>query len=65
MIKSFGVLLGGVFVGAVGMELFRRNCPETLDGLYAKARNATSGAVEAFKKGYKKAVRSEEAVQPA
>jgi len=65
MIKSLGFLLGGVFVGAVGVELVRKKYPQALDGLYSKARSATNDAVEAFKKGYEKAVHPEQAAQPA
>lgn len=64
MIKSLGVLLGGVFVGAVGIELIRKKYPNALNGVYAKARYATNGAVDAFKKGYEKAVHPEPAAQP-
>ncbi len=64
MVKSLGVLLGGVFVGAVGIELVRRKYPEALNGLYGKARYATNGAIEAFKKGYEKAVQPEPVAQP-
>jgi len=64
MVKSLGVLLGGVFVGAVGMELMRKKYPNTLDGLYGKARYATHGAIEAFRKGYENAVNAKSAAQP-
>ncbi|GAG29818.1 unnamed protein product, partial [marine sediment metagenome] len=31
MLKTLGILLGGVFVGAVSVEVVRRKCPDTLD----------------------------------
>jgi len=58
MIKSLGILIGGIFVGAVGVEIIRRKNPEALDKLYARAREITSEVKEAFKKGYANAMQS-------
>ena len=58
MIKSLGILIGGVFVGAVGVEIVRRKYPGALNKLYTKTCEAASGAKEAFKKGYANAVES-------
>ena len=55
MLKSLGILIGGVFVGAVSVEVVRRKCPDALDKLYAKTREVTSEVKEAFKNGYEKA----------
>ena len=63
MIKSLGVLIGGVFIGAVGVEIVRKKCPEALDKLYARTCEATSGAKEAFKKGYANAVQPQQTAQ--
>jgi len=63
MIKSLGILIGGVFVGAVGVEVVRKKYPETLGKLYAKTREMVSGAKEAFKKGYANAVGPQQAAQ--
>ncbi len=52
MFKSLGVLLGGMFVGAVAMEILRKTRPEALDKVYERTREIASGAKEAFKKGY-------------
>ena len=65
MIKSLGILIGGVFVGAVGVEVIRKKCPEALDKLYSKTRETVSGAKEAFKKGYANAVEPQHAAQPS
>ena len=65
MIKSLGILIGGVFVGAVGVEVIRKKYPEALDKLYAKTCEMASGAKEAFKKGYANAVQSQQAAQPS
>ncbi len=63
MIKSLGILIGGIFVGAVSVEVIRKNYPEALDKLYAKSRKMTSGAKEAFKKGYANAVQPQQTAQ--
>jgi hypothetical protein len=60
MIKSLGILVGGIFVGAVGAEILRKKYPETLDKLCSKACGITSGAKEAFKNGYDKATKSKQ-----
>ena len=61
MIKALGVILGGVFVGAVGIEVVRRKYPEALDKLYTNTREIAAGAKEAFKKGYESATQSKKA----
>jgi hypothetical protein len=58
MIKSLGIMIGGVFIGAVGVEIVRKKYPQALDKLYKKTCEAASGAKEAFKKGYANAVES-------
>ena len=63
MLKSLGIVIGGVFVGAVAMEIIHKKCPNALDKLYSKTHEITSGAKEAFKKGYENAMRPREAAQ--
>jgi len=65
MIKSLGIMIGGIFVGAVGVEIIRRKYPDALGKLYARTREMTSGVKEAFKKGYENAVQSQKAVEPS
>lgn len=65
MIKSLGIMIGGIFVGAVGAEIIRRKCPNALDKLCTKTHEITSGVKEAFKKGYENAVQSQKAVEPS
>lgn len=65
MVKSLGALIGGIFVGAVGMEIFRRKYPNALDKLCEGIREIGSGAKEAFKQGYAKAARPHEAAAPS
>ena len=57
MLKSLGILIGGVFVGAVSVEVVRRKCPNAMDKLYKKTRETASEIKEAFKNGYVKASR--------
>jgi hypothetical protein len=68
MIKSLGILIGGVFVGAVGVEIINRKYPDVLDKLCAKTCEMTSGICEmtsgikeAFKNGYENATRPQPA----
>lgn len=65
MIKSLGAMIGGIFVGAVGVEIIRRKYPDALDKLYARACEMGSGVKEAFKKGYENAMQSQKAVEPS
>lgn len=58
MIKTLGIIIGGVFVGAVGVEVVRKKYPETLDKLYARTREIASQAKTSFKNGYEKAARA-------
>ena len=55
MLKSLGILIGGVFVGAVSVEVVRKKYPDALDKLYARTREIAYEAKEAFKNGYRKA----------
>lgn len=61
MLKSLGILVGGIFVGAVGAEILRKKYPETLDKFFSKTSEITSGVKEAFKKGYDRAMQSSKA----
>ncbi len=63
MIKSLGILIGGVFIGAVSVEVIRREYPEVLNKLYSKTCEVASGAKEAFKKGYANAAQPKQAAQ--
>ena len=68
MIKSLGILIGGIFVGAVGAEIIRKEYPDILDklckqadSLCEKTTKITSGVMEAFKQGYQSATQSQKA----
>ena len=60
--KCLGVMIAGIFVGAVGMELLCRQYPGAFGKLHTKVRKMTSGAKEAFKAGYDKVRQPEEPV---
>ena len=65
MIKSIGILLGGIFVGAIGAEIIRKKRPDVIDGIYTKTCEITAGIKEAFKKGYASATQSQHAAEPS
>ena len=65
MVKSLGAMIGGIFVGAVGVEIIRRKCPDALDKLYARTCEISSEVKEAFKKGYENAMQSQKAAEPS
>jgi hypothetical protein len=65
MIRSLGILIGGVFVGAVCAEIIRKKYPKAMNDVYAKTREITSGVTEAFKKGYANAMQSQQAAEPS
>ena len=58
MLKTLGILIGGVFVGAVSAEVVRKKYTDTMDKMRAKARQITSEAKESFKNGYQNATRA-------
>jgi len=52
MLKSLGIVIGGIFVGAVGMEIVHRKYPDALDKLCKKSSDLAAGIKEGFRKGY-------------
>ncbi|MBW7990937.1 MAG: hypothetical protein FVQ84_13105 [Planctomycetes bacterium] len=65
MIKSMGILIGGIFIGAVGAEIICKNYSKTIKSVYDKTCSITSGITEAFNKGYANAMQSQEAAEPS
>lgn len=63
--KGLAVLIGGIFVGAVGMEVIHKKYPDAVDKLCTKTREIPSGIKEAFVQGYESATRPKEAAAPA
>jgi len=58
MLKTLGILIGGIFVGAVGIEIVKKKYPETMDKIYAKTHEVVSEIKEAFRNGYHNATKS-------
>ncbi len=54
MIKTLVVIIGGVFVGAVGAEIIRKKYPRFLDKFYTRTGELFSEGKAAFKSGYDK-----------
>ncbi|MFC1734934.1 hypothetical protein ACFL1X_02385 [Candidatus Hydrogenedentota bacterium] len=52
MFRTLGVVLGGIFAGAVVMEVVHQKCPDKLEKLYSKIGNLTSEVKSGFKEGY-------------
>jgi hypothetical protein len=65
MVKSLGILIGGIFVGAVGAEIVRKKYPKAVKSVYAKTCEITSDVKEAFKKGYANAMHPQQAAEPS
>ncbi len=63
MLKTLGVLVGGIFVGALGAEIFRRQYPERMDKFYEKVHRVALVAKGAFQKGYRSITEPWEAVR--
>jgi hypothetical protein len=57
MLKTLGILIGGIFVGAVGIEIVKKKYPETMDKIYAKTHEVVSEIKEAFRNGYHNATK--------
>ena len=52
MLKTLSVLVGGIFVGAVAVEILRKNRPDLLERFYADGSRIARGIKTAFKEGY-------------
>ncbi len=52
MLKTIGVVVGGIFVGAVAAEILREKCPEKVDALYAKVKSFSDRIKAGFNEGY-------------
>jgi len=65
MLKSLGILIGGIFIGAVGAEIIRKEYPDALDKLQSKTRELSTGVKEAFKRGYDSTARTKKSARPA
>ena len=50
MVKSLGILIGGIFVGAVSAEIIRKKYPKSMNNVYAKTCEIASDVKRAFKR---------------
>ena len=62
MIKGIGILVGGVFIGALGAEIVRKAWPGGFDGLYSKLGGFSDTARDAFMEGYHGAMSAQEPI---
>ena len=53
MLKTLGVIVGGISVGAVAVEILRAKCPDKLDKFYARVHDLSAGIKEGFREGYR------------
>ena len=58
MLRTLGVVLGGVFVGAVAMEIVHKKYPRALETFYGKVGELGAGIKEGFKEGYQNTTKS-------
>ena len=63
MLRVVALVLGGVFVGAVAMEVVHKRYPDRLDKLYSKVGNFASGIKNGFKEVYKSVAKTQEPAQ--
>ena len=60
MFKTLGAVVGGLFVGAVVMEVIHRKYPNSLEKFYSAAGDLAGGMKDGFKEGYQSMTQSEE-----
>lgn len=63
MLRTLGIVIGGMFVGAVVMEVINKRCPRTMDKLYAKVDELAAAMKEGFREGYQSTGKSEAAAE--
>jgi len=63
MLKELGILLGGVFIGAVVMEIVRRKYPTAEAKIRREVHRTSNGVKEAFKAGYESVKQSSAPVE--
>jgi hypothetical protein len=68
MIKGLAICIGGIFIGAVGMEIIQKKYPKAMNKLYKKADKIITGtkkgykqAKDAFKAGYESSTKTRKA----
>ena len=59
MYKTLGIVIGGMFAGAVVMEVLHKKCPNTVAKIYSTADDLTAGIADGFKEGYQSVTKSD------
>ena len=57
MLKDLGILIGGIFVGAVAAEFINKKCPDIGKKVGTKISEVGCSVKEAFKAGYANATK--------
>lgn len=58
MLRTLGVVIGGMFVGAVAVEVLRKKYPDGTEKLYSKVNEFGSGIKQGLKDGFHRATKS-------
>ncbi len=58
MYKTLGIVIGGMFAGAVVMEVLHKKCPDCIEKFYAKTGDWACGVKDGFKEGYSSVTKS-------
>jgi hypothetical protein len=60
MLKIVALVVGGIFAGAVAMEIVHKKYPDSLDKLYSNMGKVASGVKDGFKEGYQSTRKAQE-----
>jgi len=63
MLRTLGLVLAGMFAGAVAMEIVHNKYPDSVDKLYSKMGDVASEIKDGFKEGYRSARQAQEPAQ--
>ncbi len=57
VLRALTLLLGGMFAGAVAIEIVHKKYPDSLDKLYSTMGSVASGVKDGFKEGYESGIK--------
>jgi len=63
MLRTLGIVVVGMFAGAVTMEIVHKKYPDRLDKFYSKMGDVASEIKDGFKEGYRSSRQTQEPVQ--